>query len=587
MDIFGILTMIGGLALFLFGMSLMGQALEKSAGNRLKGILSSLTDRPIKGLLLGAAVTAVIQSSSATTVMVVGFVNSGLMKLAQATGVIMGANIGTTITAWLLSLTGLQGDSLIVQLLKPTSFTPVLALIGIILYMFTKQERKKDIGVVLLGFATLMFGMDTMSDAVKPLANEPAFTNILLMFSNPLLGVLAGAALTAIIQSSSASVGILQAFALTGSISIGSAIPIIMGQNIGTTVTALISSVGTNKNARRTALIHFYFNLIGTVFCLIAFYALNAILRFDFLGDSISAFGIAVVHTSFNVICTTILFPFTHQLEVLACRTIPDSPIDERKAMPVLDPRLMSMPAVAVERCRKVAGEMAALVQENILLAIAVLADYSEEAYREVEEMEDRTDKYEDLLGSYLVDLSTKDLSREDDREVSKLLRCINDFERISDHALNIAESAKELHEKKFTFSERAYLELQVITDALIEIIHLAIIAFNEENVEIALSVEPLEEVIDDLQLILKNAHVRRLQSGACTVEIGFIFNDLLTNFERVSDHCSNIAVCQIELSHERFDIHAYLNSTKTGDNQEFIKKFKAYSEKYALPAAE
>ncbi|MGI6014068.1 MAG: Na/Pi cotransporter family protein [Oscillospiraceae bacterium] len=583
MDIFGILSLLGGLAMFLFGMNLMGQALEKSAGNRLKGILSRLTDKPIKGLLLGAGVTAVIQSSSATTVMVVGFVNSGLMKLSQATGVIMGANIGTTITAWLLSLTGLEGDNLVVQLLKPSSFTPVLAVIGVILYMFIKQEKKKDIGVVLLGFSILMFGMEAMSGAVKPLASVPAFTNILLMFSNPILGVLAGALLTGIIQSSSASVGILQALAVTGSVTIGSAIPIIMGQNIGTCITALISSVGTNKNARRTALIHLYFNIIGTIFCLVAFYSLNAVVHFAFLTNSINAFGIAVIHTSFNVLCTILLFPFTKQLERLACRTIPDAPKEEQTAVSVLDPRLMSMPTIAVERCREIAGEMALLVQENILLSITLLGSYSEETARQVEQMEEQTDHYEDQLGTYLVTLSTKDLSDEDDRQVSKLLRCINDFERISDHALNISESAKELYDKQFSFSEKAYGELQVVTDALIEIVHLAVTAFVNDDLETALSVEPLEEVIDDLQIMLKNEHVRRLQTGACTVEIGFVFNDLLTNFERVSDHCSNIAVCQIEMSHDRFDIHAYLDSIKTGGNPAFVEKFKAYSEKYAI----
>ncbi len=582
MDIFGILSLLGGLAMFLFGMNLMGQALEKSAGNRLKGILSRLTDKPIKGLLLGAGVTAIIQSSSATTVMVVGFVNSGLMKLSQATGVIMGANIGTTITAWLLSLTGLQGDNLIVQLLKPSSFTPVLAVVGVILYMFTKQEKKKEIGVVFLGFSVLMFGMETMSGAVKPLASVPEFTNILLMFSNPILGVLAGAVLTGIIQSSSASVGILQALAVTGSVTIGSAIPIIMGQNIGTCVTALLSSVGTSKNARRTALIHLYFNIIGTVVCLSVFYGLNAIVHFTFLANSINAFGIAVVHSSFNIICTLLLFPFTKQLEKLVCRTIPDSTAEEQM-VPVLDPRLMSMPAVAVERCKEVAGEMARLVQENILLAISLLGAYSEDTVAQVAQMEEQTDRYEDLLGTYLVNLSTKDLGVEDDRQVAKLLRCINDFERISDHALNISESAQELHEKHFSFSETAYQELQIITDALIEIVRLATTSFIKNDLDTALSVEPLEEVIDDLQIMLKNAHVHRLQTGICTVEIGFVFNDLLTNFERVSDHCSNIAVCQIELSHDRFDIHAYLDSIKTGANPEFVEKFKTYSQKYAL----
>lgn len=581
MTIFDVLSLVGGLALFLFGMNIMGQSLEKSAGNSLKTILSKLTDSPLKGLALGCAVTAVIQSSSATTVMVVGFVNSGLMELRQAIGIIMGANIGTTVTAWILSLTGIDSGNLFVSLLKPTSFTPVLALIGILMYSGAKSDRKKEIGTVLLGFAVLMFGMDAMSDAVKPLKDIPEFTNILLLFSNPFFGVLAGAVLTGIIQSSSASVGILQALSATGAVTFGSAIPIIMGQNIGTCVTALISSVGANKNARRAALVHLYFNIIGTVICLCVFYLLDAFIGFAFLEAPIDQLGIAVVHTAFNVCCTVILLPFTCQLEALAVRTIPDKPGD--KGIVLLDERLFSTPAVAVEQCRKVAGDMARKVREHLLLSVALLVAYTEKEFQLSEKMEDEIDHYEDELGTYLVKLSMQPLSDEDSRQISKLLRTITDFERISDHAFNIAESAKEKYEKKLSFSSRAQDELCVITDALIEIINLAIAAFENEDIETAKQVEPLEDVIDGLNVLMKTGHVKRLQEGECTIEQGFVFNDLLTNFERVSDHCSNIAVCQIEMAHSAFDAHAYLSSLKTGENREFVEAYKHYQKKYTL----
>ena len=581
MTIFDILSLIGGLAMFLFGMNIMGQALEKSAGSSLKTILSRLTDSPIKGLVLGCAVTAVIQSSSATTVMVVGFVNSGIMQLKQAIGIIMGANIGTTVTAWILSLTGIDSGNVFVKLLKPTSFTPVLALIGILLYSAAKSDKKKDIGTVLLGFAVLMFGMDAMSDAVKPLRSVPEFTNILLLFSNPFFGVIAGAVLTGIIQSSSASVGILQALSATGAVTFGSAIPIIMGQNIGTCVTALISSVGANKNARRAALVHFYFNLIGTVVCLAVFYIADAIIGFEFLAQAIDQKYIAVVHTAFNICCTALLLPFSRQLEALAIRTIPDKTGD--KGIVLLDERLFSTPAVAVEQCRKVAIDMARKVHEHLLLSVALLAAYSEKDFSLAAKMEDEIDHYEDELGTYLVKLSMQPLGDDDKREVAKLLRSITDFERISDHAYNIAENAKEKFEKAIAFSESAQEELRIITDALNEIIGLAIKAFESEDIETARRVEPLEEVIDELNVLVKTGHVKRLQEGGCTIEQGFVFNDLLTNFERVSDHCSNIAACQIEMAHSAFDTHAYLSTLKTGENREFIEAYKHYRNKYAL----
>lgn len=582
MTIFNFFSLFGGLALFLFGMNIMGQSLEKAAGSRLKIILAKLTSNPFKGLLLGVAVTAIIQSSSATTVMVVGFVNSGLMQLGQAIGIIMGANIGTTITSWILSLTGLEGESLIIQLLKPSSFTPVLALIGIILYMFGKKERKKDIGMVLLGFAVLMFGMESMSAAVKPLAEIPEFANILLLFSNPVLGIIAGAVLTAIIQSSSASVGILQALSATGSVTFGSAIPIIMGQNIGTCVTALLSSIGTTKNARRAAMVHLYFNIIGAVVISVVFYILNAIFDFTFVSHSINQVGIAIVHTVFNVLCTAILLPFTKQLEKLAILTVKEGEKEEK--LQLLDERFLSTPAIAVERCRTLTCDMAELVRNNLLLAIALIEDYDEESDQQIEEAEAKADLYEDKLGSYLVKLSTKPLSAEDSNEISRLLHSIGDFERISDHAVNILKTAREIYEKKLIFSAQAQEELRIVTDATIEIVNLAVNSFVKNDIELAMMVEPLEEVIDELKLQMKDQHIKRLQAGACTIELGFVLTDLMTNFERVSDHCSNIAVCQIEIAHSSLDTHAYLNSVKTGDNPEFLQHYHEFQQKYLLP---
>lgn len=583
MDIFDVLSLLGGLALFLFGMSVMGEGLEKSAGNKLKTILEKLTSSPLKGFVLGLAVTAVIQSSSATTVMVVGFVNSGIMSLRQAIGIIMGANVGTTATAWILSLSGIQGDGFFIQMLKPTSFSPILAMVGIVMYAFLKDNKKKDIGSIFLGFAVLMFGMDTMSSAVEPLKDVPQFTNILLMFSNPILGVLAGAALTAIIQSSSASVGILQALSATGRITFGSAIPIIMGQNIGTCATALLSSVGTNKNARRTAIVHLYFNIIGTFVFLALFYSLKAIFDFQFVHGPVNELGIAIVHTCFNLVTTAVMLPFAGVLEKLACATIPDDKesLDE---FSLLDPRLMVTPPIAIEQCRKVSVRMADKSKAAMDKALSLIENYNEEDYSFVRETEARIDVYEDRLGSYLVALSSHSLSESDSREVSRLLHTIGDFERISDHAVGIAKACKEMYDKKIHFSKNAMAEIKVISSAISDVLSMSIDCFTTGDLQVAIKVEPLEQVVDKLRSAMKNRHITRLQEGSCTIELGFIFSDLLTNFERVSDHCSNIAACIIELQHGSYDTHEYLNQIKSGKNAYFLKQYDQYSKEYVLP---
>ena len=581
MDIFNIFSLLGGLALFLYGMNIMGDALERQAGSRLKTILERLTGNPYKGFLVGLVVTAVIQSSSATTVMVVGFVNSGVMELGHAIGIIMGANVGTTVTAWILSLSGIEGDSLLIQLLKPESFSPILAFIGIILVMFVKSDKKNNIGRILIGFALLMYGMKAMSSAVEPLAAVPAFTSILTMFSNPIMGVLAGAVLTGIIQSSSASVGILQALSLTGSMTFGSAIPIIMGQNIGTCITALLSSIGTNKNAKRTAMVHLYFNVIGTIVFLSVFYIINAIVGFTFIGDAATPFGIAIVHTAFNLVCTAVMLPFAKGLERLAYITIPDDGKEEKFLL--LDERLLVTPSVAIEQCKKLTEDMAYISKDSLEKAIGLLGNYDARIAAEVVEKEDITDNYEDKLGTYLVKVSERSLSLSDSRQISKLLHTIGEFERIGDHAYNIYELAKEMNEKKVVFSPQAQDELAVIIAALKEILQLAVEAFVSDDIGIARRVEPLEEVIDYLRGTLKNRHISRLQAGKCTIEMGFIFIDLLTNFERVADHCSNIAVCEIEIENDAFDTHQYLNEITS--SREFKAEYQQYFEKYALEA--
>lgn len=580
MDFFDVLTLLGGLSLFLFGMNLMGNSLEKCAGSSLKVLLSKLTSHKILGFLTGLGVTAVIQSSSATTVMVVGFVNSGLLSLRQAIGVIMGANVGTTVTAWILSLTGLDGESFFIRLLEPTSFSPVLALIGVGLTMMAKSERKKDVGMILLGFAVLMFGMDTMSGAVAGLQDVPEFQSIFLMFTNPVLGVLAGAILTAIIQSSSASVGILQALSATGQVTYGAAIPIIMGQNIGTCVTAMISSVGANKNAKRAAVVHLLFNIIGTCVWLSVFYLINAVVHFDFVGNSIDQLGIAVVHTTFNVLCTALLFPFSGLLEKLACRLVRDDKVPEQ--IQILDERLLSTPPVAIGRCQEVAETMARISMDALRTGCRLIEHYDAKEAQAVRETEKEADQYEDMLGTYLVKLGRENLSERDNRQVSKLLHIIGDFERISDHAVNVVESAEEMRSKGLHFSPQAKQELNVLTSAVGEIMDLSLDAFLKDDPDLAVKVEPLEQVVDTLKEQLRNRHILRLQRGECTIELGFVWSDLLTDLERVADHCSNIAGCVIEMSHGSLDVHEYLDYIK-GGSIAFQRAYNAYARKYAL----
>lgn len=586
MDIFDILTMLGGLALFLYGMNTMGEGLTKISGGKLERILEKLTSNPVKAVLLGAFVTAVIQSSSATTVMVVGFVNSGIMKLSQAIGIIMGANIGTTVTAWILSLSGIEGDSFLIQFLKPSNFSPVLAVIGIVFIMFLKSQKKKDIGMILVGFAILMFGMDTMSGAVKPLADVPEFTGILTMFSNPFLGMLAGAVLTAVIQSSSASVGILQALCATGSITYGTAFPIIMGQNIGTCVTALLSGIGANKSAKRAALVHLYFNIIGTSLFMIVFYTIHAFVPFDFIGRSAGAAGIAVIHSIFNIVATIVLLPFTKGLERLAYLTIreDEKELDRKEIHTLLDERFLEQPAFAIQRCRQVAVAMAELSRATLLNSISLIEKYDEQVADSVSRDEDEVDRYEDELGSYLVKLSSKNLSQSDSRTLSMILHCISDFERISDHAINIQKTAKKRWEQKIHFSEKAKGELEVFSRAVTDILNLAVDVFTQEDAEEAGNIEPMEEVVDRLNKKVKKRHVKRLQNGKCTIEAGLIMNDIATNFERVADHCSNIGVCVIQLQEDAFDTHEYLDMLDKGKDTPFNYKYVAYKNLYKLP---
>ena len=580
MDLFDVLTLLGGLSLFLFGMNLMGASLEKRAGSSLKILLGKLTSRKILGFLTGMGVTAVIQSSSATTVMVVGFVNSGLLTLRQAISVIMGANVGTTVTAWILSLTGLDGDNFFVMLLKPTSFTPILALIGVVLTMMAKSDKKKDVGMILLGFAVLMFGMDTMSGAVAGLEEVPEFRNILLMFSNPVLGVLAGAGLTAIIQSSSASVGILQALSATGQVTYGAAIPIIMGQNIGTCVTAMISSVGANKNAKRAAVVHLLFNIVGTAVWLAVFYGINAVVQFSFVSHSIDQLGIAVVHTAFNILCTALLFPFSGLLEKMACRLVPDTKAPEK--IQILDERFLATPSVAIDRCQEVAETMARISMDALKTSCQLIEHYDPKSAQAVRETEQEADQYEDMLGTYLVKLGRADLNAADSRETAKLLHIIGDFERISDHAVNLVESAEEIRNKGLSFSVHAKQELEVLTAAVGEVMDLALDAFLQNDPALAAKVEPLEQVVDTLKEQLRNRHILRLQKGECTIELGFVWSDLLTSLERVADHCSNIAGCVIEMSHDSLDVHEYLDNVKAG-GPGFLRAYEAYAQKYAL----
>ena len=589
MDIFGVLNLIGGLALFLFGMSTMGDGLVQLSGGRLEKILEKLTKKKSMAVLLGLLVTAVIQSSSATTVMVVGFVNSGIMNLTQAVGIIMGANIGTTVTSWLLSLTGIEGSNLFLKLLKPSSFSPVLAAVGVVLTMTAgENDKKKNIGSILVGFAVLMFGMETMSGSVAPLAENPRFTGILTAFSNPVLGLLAGLVLTAVIQSSSASVGILQALCVTGVVNYGTAIPIIMGQNIGTCVTALLSGMGASKNAKRASLIHLYFNLIGTLLFLVVFYGLNSFLHFPFLANTAGAADIAVIHSLFNIGCTMVLYPFSGALVKLAELSIPNgeekSASSRPAALQALDERFLDRPGFAMNLCKEAVDHMADLARNSFQLAMGLLEEYSDTDLIRVIAMEQEADSYEDVLGTYLVKLSGRDLSKADSRTLSILLHCINDFERISDHAINVAESARELGQKGLTLSPDSRKELAVYGQAVADILDLTVSVFAADDTERAKGVEPLEEVIDDLSNEMRARHIERLRRGTCSLEAGLILEDILTGYERVSDHCSNVAVCMIEIHADEYETHEYLNLTTKGSSPWFQKEYAKRKQEYLLP---
>lgn len=589
MDLFGFLSLIGGLSLFLYGMNVMGGGLERLSGGKLERILEKLTSNPLKAVLLGAGVTAVIQSSSATTVMLVGFVNSGIMKLSQAIGIIMGANVGTTITSWILSLSGIEGDNIFIRLLKPSSFSPILALIGIIFLMSGKEDRKKDIGSIFLGFAVLMFGMDTMSAAVKPLAEVPEFTGILTKFSNPILGVLVGALLTAVIQSSSASVGILQALSVTGAFTFGSVIPIIMGQNIGTCVTAMLSSVGANQGAKRTAFVHLYFNIIGAFVFLVLYYILNAIFHFSFVDQQVGVAGIALVHSIFNIFATILLLPFTKVLEKLAYLTLPVTQ-EEREAQSeqdefvLLDSRFLATPGFAIEQCRNLTYKMAKISREAMIASMQLFENYSDQAADQVEKMENQVDKYDDKLSAYLVQLNSRDLNYAESQHVSTLLHGIGDLERIADHAVNIMELAQELNKKNLQFSEKAKKELRVYGSAVEEILKRSIESFINQDRQLALSVEPLEEVVDELDKNVKKRHIKRLKNGKCTIELGLLLSDLATNYERVSDHCSNLAVYLIQIEDSSFEAHEYVNQLKSESKKQFDGMVEQYRRQYILP---
>jgi len=581
MTIFDVLTMIGGLCLFLFGMNVMGDGLERRAGSSLKTLLGKLTDSKIKGFLTGLGVTAVIQSSSATTVMVVGFVNSRLMTLKQSIGVIMGANIGTTVTAWILSLGGISSDNLVMQLLKPTSFTPVLALVGTIFMMFSKSTKQKDVGSILLGFATLMFGMDTMSGAVSGLADIPAFQNLFLLFKNPILGVLAGAVVTGIIQSSSASVGILQALSATGAVSYSAAIPIIMGQNIGTCVTALLSSFGTNKNAKRAAIIHLAFNVTGTVVWLSVFALLSRLLQPAILGESATFLGIAVCHSAFNILCTALLLPMSGLLEKIAYLMVPEG--SETAQMVELDERLLATPSIALGQCDKLVYKMSEETAAGFRLSLEALITGDLSTAERIRAIEKSVDHYEDVLGTFLTKLARAQVSDDDSSEVSKLLKVIGDLERISDHSVNVLESAEEMKEKKIAFSADGKAEMGVFCGALKEIMEITMNALQQNDLEGAVNVEPLEQVIDHMKSILRNRHISRLKKGECSVEAGFIWSDLLTDLERSSDHCSNIALSILDAHEHNMNAHQVLRSMKEG-NPLFLEKLDECSRKYMLP---
>lgn len=585
MDIFSVISFLGGLAFFLYGMSLLGDGLSRASGGKMEKILEKLTSSRIKAVLLGAGVTAVIQSSSATTVMVVGFVNAGIMKLNQAVGLIMGANIGTTATSWILSLTGIEGSNFFLKMLKPTSFAPILAIIGAFILMFAKSEKKKNVATIMVGFAILMSGMTAMSSAVEPLAEVPEFGQILVKFANPVAGVLAGMIITAVIQSSSASVGILQALCATGNVTYGLAIPIIMGQNIGTCITAIMSAIGANKNAKRAAAIHLYFNLIGTVVCLVLFYGINVFVHFDFLADAIGPANIAIIHSVFNIFTTAILLPFGNQLVKLAQLTVgkhEEKEVSNEMQIPVLDERFLERPAVAAEYSYVAAKRMAYLSRESLLSSLELFDNYDEKKAERIIELEDTVDQYEDKIGSYLVQLSSKTLSDSDSRSMTMLLHCIGDFERISDHAVSLMRSAKEMKEKDLHFSDHAEAEMSIFRAAVRDIVDTAFSAFVTNNVKEAKKVEPLEDVIDDINIQVRNRHVRRLQEGRCTIQLGFVLSDMCTDMERISDHCSNISAYQVQQHESEYDPHEY--SSEIRDHEDFRQQRERYRELYELP---
>ena len=590
MDIFDVLSMVGGLALFLYGMHIMGDALAKMSGGKLEKGLERLTSNKWSAVLLGAGVTAVIQSSGATTVMVVGFVNSGIMKLNQAVGIIMGANIGTTATSWLLSLSGIDGGSFFLQMLKPTSFTPILAVIGAILVVFCKSEKKHNIGTILLGFAILMYGMTAMSSAVEPLKDVPQFTQILTKFENPLLGVIAGFVLTTIMQSSSVSVGILQALCSTGAVSYALALPIIMGQNIGSCTTAMISSVGASKDAKRAAAVHFYFNVIGTVVFMLVFYISNAFVHYAFLPQAANEVGIATIHSIFNIAATIVLLPLSGFLEFLAVKTIKDDDEEEDelskhdKVLQLLDPVFLERPGFAIMQCRKVASEMAELSMKSVGRAVGLLTAYDEEIAERIRKEEDTVDKYEDQLGTYLLRLSTKDLSKEDGHRLSLMLHSLGDIERISDLAVNILLAVEQMHKKELIFSKKAMDELAVYSKALKDILTMTVDAFEQNDRYKAALVQPLEELMDDMNKELKKRHVKRLRKGKCTIELGLSLSDISDTYERISDHCSNIATCVIQVEDDELDAHEHRKEVKEQDAKWYDEQYRAYEQKYALP---
>lgn len=582
MSIYSVFSLLGGLALFLYGMSMMGEKLEKISGGKLEQILEKMTDKTYKGVLLGCVVTAVIQSSSAVTVMVVGFVNSGIMELSRAIGVIMGANIGTTATAWILSLTGISGDSLIVNLLKPSSFAPVLAVIGVFLLMFSKNEKRKNIGGIITGFGILMIGMEFMSDSMSGLADNQQFTSILLKFSNPILGILAGMVLTAVIQSSSASVGILQALSLTGTVSLGTAFPIILGQNIGTCITALIASIGTSKNAKRAAFAHLYFNIIGVVLAVILFYGANAIVKFDFLQNTVTPSQIAIIHSVFNIFSTLVMLPFTKQLEKLAYRTIKDDKKENDITPTLLDERFLLTPSYAVEKSREVTVKMADLVEKTAMTAFSLIKNYKSEKADKIIENEKETDKYEEVLETYLVKISALQLTDEDSKNVFILHHAIEDLEKMSDYCEDILKIKKNIDKKNIIFSEKAKYDLSVMIAAVTKIINLTIESFKANDIIKAREIEPLEEVIDKLKKELKNRHLKRIENGTCSVDQGFVYLDIINALERIADHCSSLAVSMIELESGVYNVHEYMRELKESD-KEFVENLDSYLEKYSL----